>query len=450
MRITMIKPNIGMLQLKKGKDIPFNDKGRMEPLQLGVLAGLTPNNFEIKLIDDRIEKIDYDEPVDLVAVTVEIYMAKRAYEIANEFRKRKVTVILGGIHVSLMPEEAAQYADCIVIGDAESVWEEVLKDFGNNELKKEYKSFPSIPHPGKIAERSIYQGKKYLPLTLLQYGRGCPFICSFCSTGAYFNKQIFYRKIDEVLFEIKSQKRKLLFFVDDNITGDKEKAKELFRALIPLKIKWVGQASVDMTEDPELMQLMQKSGCIGLVVGFESCNEKGLSEYNKSQNINISYDEQIKIIRKHRIHIWAAFLLGHDEETKESLQETLEFTIKQKFTFAAFNILMPYPKTEVYEKLNNENRLLYDGKWWLHPDYRFNRAAYNPKKISANELTEYCLYMRKKFNSIPVILKRILSRHNIRNIGRIWLIFKMMFLFRIETLKKQDMKFGFIKDKNKI
>ncbi len=441
----MIKPNIGLLQVKNGTDKPFNDNGRMEPLQLGVLAGLTPDRFKIELIDDRIETIDYDQPTDLVAITVEIYMAKRAYEIATEYRKRKVPVILGGIHASMMPEEAEQYADSLIIGDAEAVWETVLKDVEINELKKTYKSFASIPHPEKIARRSIYFGKKYLPITLLQYGRGCMYACSFCSISVYFNKRIFYREIEEVIAEIKKQKRKFLFFVDDNIVGDKEKAKQLFRALIPLKIKWVGQASINMTDDPELMSLMQKSGCMGLVIGFESYSEKGLSLYNKSPNLITNYEKQIKILRKHRIHIWAAFILGHDEETKESLQATLDFVIKQKFTFVAFNILMPYPKTEAFEKLKKENRLLYDGKWWLHKDYRFNYASFKPKKMTADELTEFCFYMRKKFNSIPVLLKRLFAFHNIKNIGRLRFLFKMMFLFRIETLKKQGMKFGFEK-----
>ncbi|MBN1952506.1 MAG: B12-binding domain-containing radical SAM protein [Bacteroidales bacterium] len=442
MRITMIKPNIGLLQLKNGKDLPFNDKGRMEPLQLGVLAGLTPDRHEVTLIDDRINLLDYDTDTDLVAVTVEIYMAKRAYEIGTGFRNRGVPVVFGGIHASMMPEEAGQYADSVIIGDAEAVWEQVLTDAENKKLKKEYHSFPSVPHPGKIARRSIYQGKKYLPLTLLQYGRGCPYACSFCCISVYFDKKRFHRDIGEVLAEIKAQPRRLLFFVDDNIIGDKELAKKLFRELIPLKLKWVGQASLDMTQDPELMRLMQQSGCIGLVIGFESYSEKGLAEFNKTPNDLREFDRQIRIIRNHRINIWAAFVLGHDEETKETLRKTLEFTIRQGFAFVAFNILMPYPKTEIYARLQKENRLLYDGKWWLHPDYRFNYAAFQPKQMTADELTDYVFYMRKKFNSVPIILKRVFSWHNLRNIGRILFLLRMMFLYRRETFKKQGMKFG--------
>jgi len=443
MRIIMIRPNIGMLEVKNGIDVPFDDKGRMEPLQLGVLAGLTPDDIEVILFDDRVEVIDYDEPADLIAISVEIFTARRAYEIADEFRKRNKTVILGGVHASTMPNESALHADCVIVGDAENIWLQVLDDFKTNNLKPLYISEKGPPHPGRVARRSIYDGKKYLPVSLLQFGRGCPYTCSFCSTGLYFGGKQYSRKVDEVIYEIQSQGRKFLFFVDDNIIGDKEMAKKLFKALVPLKIRWIGQASIDMTEDPELMELIQQSGCIGLIVGFESYTPEGLKAYSKTQNNSSNYDEQIKIIRKHKIHIWAAFLLGHDEETAETLQETLDFAIRKKFSFAAFNILMPYPKTEMFKMLESEKRLLYDGKWWLSKDYRFNYAAYIPKKISQEELTRICFEMRQQYNSVSQIIKRMLARHNLLNLGTWRLLWQMVWLFRRETFKKQGMRLGF-------
>jgi len=443
MRIVMIRPNIGMLELKNGEDVPFDDKGRMEPLQLGVLAGLTPDDIDVKLYDDRIEEINYEAPVDLVAISVEIFTARRSYEIAAEFRRRNKMVVLGGIHASTLPDEAALYADSVIVGDAESVWKTVLDDFKAGALKSRYVSGPGVPHPGRIPRRSIFTNKMYFPMSLLQYGRGCPYTCSFCSTGQYFNGLQYVREIDEVINEIKCQKRKLLFFVDDNIVGDKQKAKMLFKALIPLKIRWIGQASIDMTDDLELMKLMQLSGCIGLVIGFESYTTEGLKAYNKTPNNTSNYDWQIDIIRKHKIHIWAAFVLGHDEETVETLQETLDFAIRKKFSFAAFNILMPYPKTQLYEMLKNENRLLYDGKWWLSKDYRFNYAAFGPKNMSHEELTLICNAMRKKYNSFPVIMKRMLARHNLLNYSSLRLLWNMVWLFRRETFKKYGMKLGF-------
>jgi radical SAM superfamily enzyme YgiQ (UPF0313 family) len=434
-----------MLEVRNGKEIPFDDRGRMEPLQLGVLAGLTPDDIDVTLFDDRLEAIDYELKADFVAISVEIFTAKRAYEIAAEYRKRHIPVILGGIHVSTLPEEAKAHADCIIVGDAEGVWPDVLNDFSNHCLKERYDSKIGRPHPGRLIRRSIYDGKQYFPASLMQFARGCPYKCSFCSSGSYFNGAIYNRNIDEVLAEIKHQPRKLVFFVDENIVGNREESKALFRALIPLKIRWFGQASIDMTDDPELMDLLEKSGCIGLIIGFESVSSKGLKAYNKSPNQAQKYVQQIKIIRKHRIHIWAAFLLGHDDETAETLQETLDFAIGQRFSFAAFNLLMPYPHTLIYKQLEAESRLLFDGKWWLSPQYRFNSAAYVPKNMTAEELTRRCYLMRKKYNSFPIILKRMFSPHILFNVKTYALMWQVVLLFRRETFKKQGMLLGYEK-----
>jgi len=443
----MIRPNIGMLEIKNGHEIPFDDKGRMEPLQMGVLAGLTPDDIEVVLFDDRLEEIDYDLKADFVAITVEIFTAKRAYEIATEYKKRNMPVILGGIHASTLPDEAQLYADSVIVGDAENIWLDVFDDFKNNRLKKRYSAEPGPPHPGRLIRRSIYEGKKYFPASLMQFARGCPYKCSFCSTGQYFNGSICSRSVDEVIAEIKNQPRKLIFFVDENIVGNRKETKVLLKALIPLKIKWFGQASVDMTDDPELMGLLQKSGCVGLIIGFETISKKGVKEYNKNQNTVETYIEQIKIIRKHNIHIWAAFLLGHDDETAETLQETLDFAISQRFSFAAFNLLMPYPHTPIYKKLQAENRLLFDGKWWLSNKYRFNHAAYIPKNMSPEEITERCFYMRKKYNSFPIIMKRMFSPHILFNFRTYAMLWQLVLLFRKETMKKQGMKLGLKRNK---
>jgi len=442
MKILLIRPNIGVLVTKRGKDVPFIDKGRMEPLQLGVLAGLTKNNWEVCMLDDRLDTINYEMDANLVAITVQIFTARRSYEIATEFRSRGMPVILGGIHVTLMPDEASRYADSIIISDAESVWNTVLEDFKNKRLKKRYHGCPGPPQAGTMVSRAVYGRGKYFPADLMQFGRGCPFMCSFCATGLYFKESRYCRPVKEVVQEVIQNKSKLIFFVDDNIVGDKELAKELMRALIPLKIKWFGQASLDMTEDVELMQLMQLSGCIGLVLGFESVTQLGLTEYKKLTHLERDYKEKIKIIRRHRIHIWAAFLLGHDEETFESLKATYDFAWKYKFSFAAFNILMPYPKTEVYQKLEKERRLLFWGAWWLHPDYRFNHAAYVPKNMTADELTTLVFSMRKRYNSAYSLIRRLFVWHNLRDFPRLWLLFYTMVIFKVEAIKKQRLRLG--------
>ena len=211
MKITLIKPNIG-----RREHSLYVDNASMEPLQLGILAALTPSDIEVVMYDDRLEKIPYDEPTDLVAITVETFTARRSYEISEEYRKRGVKVIMGGMHVKLIPEEVKEHADSIMIGDAEDKWSEMIEDLRNGTLKEEYHCNPvQVPQKGIITRRDIFEGKKYLPMTLLQFSRGCRYSCKYCASSVYFNKHHFCRDVDEVVEEIKSQKRKFLFFVDE-------------------------------------------------------------------------------------------------------------------------------------------------------------------------------------------------------------------------------------------
>lgn len=419
----------------------------MEPLQLGILAGLTPPDVEVVMYDDRMEKIPYDEPTDLVAITVETFTARRAYEISSEFRKRGVKTLMGGMHVMLIPEEVKEHCDSIIVGDAEPVWNTMIEDFKAGRLKMRYEeALPKCPQAGVITRRDIFEGKGYLPITLLQFSRGCSHNCSFCASSVYFNAHHYCRPVEDVIREIKMQKRKLLFFVDDNIVCNHEKAKELFRALIPLKLHWVSQGSMDMLKDKELMELMVKSGCLGLVIGFESITPESIKQMNKNTNKNAAkdmYSEEIRQLRKWGLQTWAAFTVGHDGDTVNSIRATCDFAIRNKFTFSAFNILMPYPNTPLYEKMKREGRLLYGGKWWLHEDYRFNYSAIMPKNMTADELTEISFDCRKRFNSPLSIIKRAFEiRTNMRTPYRFltYLIYNP--LFRKEVHKKQGMRFG--------
>ncbi len=442
MNLTLIKPNIG----RKGHSM-YVDEGRMEPLQLGILAALTPKHVSVKLYDDRCEEIPYDEKTDLVAITVETFTARRAYEICREYQNHGVKVIMGGIHITLLPEEALEVADSIITGDAEAVWATMISDAEKGKLKKRYDAKPNhIPQEGIITRRDLFEGKGYLPITLLQFSRGCRYGCKFCASSAYFKSTQYCREVEDVVKEIKAQKRKLLFFVDDNIVSDKEKAKQLFRALIPLKVRWVSQGSIDMLEDDELMRLMVKSGCLGNVIGFESINPKNIAgmskESNKSRAENL-YKDEIEKLRSYGLQTWAAFTVGHDEDTIQSLKDTCKFAVDNKFTFAAFNILMPYPNTPLYEKMKEEGRLLYDGKWWLHPEYRFNYASYLPKNMSPDELTETSFECRANFNSRASIAKRALDlKTNMRSPYRFITYLLYNPLFRKEVFKKQGMSFG--------
>lgn len=441
MKLTLIKPTIGQREHSL-----YVDEGRMEPLMLGVLAGLTPPDVEVVLHDDRMELIPYDDPTDLVAITVETYTARRAYEIAAEYRNRGVPVILGGMHVALLPEEAKQHADSIFIGDAETGWAKVIEDARHGALQPQYYGPPGIAQIGGIQpRRDLYTGKGYLPISLMQFSRGCRFACSFCAVSQYFGKQHYLRRIDEVIAEIGSQDRKFLFFIDDNIASSRHALRELCHALIPLKVHWISQASLDVTHDQELMTLMERSGCWGNVMGFESINPASLRDAKKSPNIPgfSDYKREVTILRDHGMQTWAAFTLGHDHDTMDSIRATVDFALSSKFTFAAYNILMPYPGTPLYRMLDEQNRLLFDGKWWLHPEYRFNQAAFAPALMTPDELTDACHAARTRYNSITSLVQRFSDwKTNLRSASRALSFWRYTLLFRKEVYKKHGMRFG--------
>jgi len=446
MKIALIYPNIG----RKGDSL-FLDGARMEPLGLTVIAGLTPSDIDVVIYDDRIEAIPYDIYFDLVAVTVQIFTARRSYEIAAAFRKRGVTVALGGVHVTLAPDEAAEHADVIVMGDAELSWPSLIEDLRRGSLRPRYACHPAKrPQNGAMPRRDLLAGKKYLPVTLLQFSRGCTNQCSFCASSVYFQKRHYIRDIDGVVREIKAQGRNNLFFVDDNIVADKTAAKELFRALIPLKVRWVSQASMDMLDDNELMELMVRSGCLGNVIGFESIGADAVAAINKSTNerfIADSYAYAVKELRRCGLQTWAAFTVGHDTDTIESIRETCYFAMRNKFTFAAYNILYPYPGTKLYERLESEGRLLYGGKWWLHPKYRFNYASFVPRNMTADELTETAFWCRRTFNSPSSIVRRAFEPStNMRTPYRFLTYAIYNPLFRREIFNKQGITFGYERD----
>lgn len=444
MRITFVRPNIGRLA-----DGPYVDEGRMEPLPLAVLAALTPPGVECVLHDDRIEAIPFDEPTDLVAITVEIYTARRAYEIAAEYRRRGVRVVLGGFHPTLLPEECRQHADAVCRGDAESYWGRLVEDAARGRLQPLYQAAPgAVPQPhGLLPRRELFRGKSYLPVTLLQFGRGCRFTCNFCAIASFFERTHATRPVDQVLAEIASQRRRTLFFVDDNLVANRDAAKALLRALVPLRVRWVSQGSLDMTRDAELMDLMEESGCIGHVMGFESVEPASLRSMGKLQNMNGGgwdrYDEACEVLRRHHLQTWASFTLGHDHDTPASIRATLEFAMRQKFCFAAFNILMPYPGTPLYDRLAAEGRLLWDGKWWLHPGYRFNHAAFRPARMSPDELTAATLECRTRWNSAPAIFRRMWQPDtHLHSPERLGIFLGYNRLFARETRRKQGMHLG--------
>jgi radical SAM superfamily enzyme YgiQ (UPF0313 family) len=428
MKLLLIKPGFGNII----EDYPLDD-GRMEPLQMAILAALTPPESEVVFYDDRAEPIPFGEKADLVAISVDTFNARRSYEIAGEFRRRGVRVVLGGFHVTLLPEEASMHADAIVVGDAETVWPVLLSDLRHGMLQPRYCGEFGPPQAGTIPRRSIFKGKGYLPVSLVQFGRGCLYDCSFCSIAKFFDRTHHTRPVSEVIREIEADDLRMLLFTDDNLTAHREAAKELFRALRHRKVRWACQVSIDAADDPAMLELMAESGCIGHLVGFDAIDSSTLQWMRKKPNIHLHerYTGVIDRLRSYGFQTWASFILGGEFDTPETIRDTVQFAIANKFTLAFYHILQPYPGTDLYRQLAEEGRLLYDGKWWLHPDFRYNAATFMPKLMSPRELSDAVVWANKEFYSISSIIARAMDRKtNLSSIVKLLMHARLNMLIR--------------------
>ena len=284
MKIAFIQPSIAGLR----------SSDSLQPLGFAILSGLTPPEIEIIFFDERHEAINEDIDVDLVAITVETYTAARAYYISNIFRKRGIPVIMGGFHPTTMPNETAEHADSVVIGEAEELWTQIIADAQAGKLKQFYQQKLQSNLQGLPFKRDIFADKNYASIIPIQFGRGCKFRCDFCSINIFYGNNIRYRPISDVINEIKKTGQKNILFIDDNIFANPERAEKLFEALIPLKIHWSCQISIDIAHHPKLLDLMAKSGCITALIGFESLEKRNLDQMKKGWNIrNSDYNSHI-------------------------------------------------------------------------------------------------------------------------------------------------------------
>ena len=406
MKITFILPAIGK---KKGK--PYIKTWQiMEPLTISTLNALTPKHVETEFYDDRIELIDYNTETDLVAITTEIYTARRAYMIADRFRKNGKKVVLGGYHTTLCPDEASKHADSIVTGNAESIWSQVVEDFKKGTYKKIYKGTPK--YMDLIPDRSVFKGKKYSKMGVIETGRGCNYSCEFCAISAFHGAKYHQKPVEQVVKDIQNAKKagkRIFFFVDDNIVANHDYAIKLFKAITPLKINWTGQGTLTMANNPELLKWMKKSGCSVILIGYESLDIKNLKQMNKVWNSKLGETEELtQKVQNAGLSIYATFVFGFDNDTPELFDRTVAFAKKQGFFFAAFNHLLTLPGTKLYDRLLKENKIIED-KWWLSKDYKYGELTFNSKVLTADKISELCTKSRAKFYTIPSIFSRSLK-----------------------------------------
>ncbi len=378
--------------------------GLMIPqLALHILKGLTPSRHSVKVVEEENESVDLDDTCDLVGISCMTANAPRAYELAREFRRRGKKVVMGGVHPTILPQEARAYADAVVVGEAEGAWETVLEDCENNRLQPLYhKASPSLDRYIPKNHRNA-PGKRLFDVVPIMTTRGCPYSCDFCCVSGLYGKKIRHSPIENVVRDIRESGRKIFIFLDDNIIGEPSYAKRLFTAIKPYNIKWVGQASISFVHDVELMKLAADSGCAALFFGLESVSVAQLKTMRKSIKDIVEMGEAVKKVKGLGIHFHASFVFGFDGDTKAIFPDTLEFMQKNRINTASYNVLTPYPGTKIYNQFREEGRLLTDN--WRYYDH--STVVFRPKNMSAYELQEGAMWVKKEFTRVPTILKNL-------------------------------------------
>jgi radical SAM superfamily enzyme YgiQ (UPF0313 family) len=405
-RLLLINPvNSGQSGLTVNRSSVF------PPLGLGIIAALTPDDFEIQLIDENIEPFRFIT-ADLVGITAFTASVNRAYQIADVYREQKIPVIMGGIHASMLPEEALNHVDSVVIGEAETIWEQVINDFRKAELKRTYQGRLSELVNMVIPRRDLFS-EKYLFATI-QTSRGCPMDCYFCSVTPFNGEKYRQRPYEEVLDELEQIPQKMIFFLDDNILGYGKEAEErairLFKRMVNrgLNKSWFCQASLNFGNNEEVLKWAAKSGCKMVFIGLESADPEELQEMHKSLNLRLEYDRAFQKIHKYGIVILGAFIFGSDAETKEGIVRKTKYILKSPIDVVQTTTLTPLPGTRLFKQYQDQKRLVLNDfpADWRH--YNMTELTYTIKHITKAEFEREMAWCIKKIYSKPAIIKRFL------------------------------------------
>lgn len=391
--------------LYKNRGGIFRKSLRYAPLTLPTLAALIPEHIShrLKVIDEGIDDIPLDLDADLIGMTVITGSAVRAYEFADHYRARGKTVVLGGPHVTLAPEDAAPHADAIVVGYAEDTWPELLEDFVRGALRPRYDQAPDLSLAGRpFARRDLMQKGRYATTAVFEATRGCIHGCDFCVVPFAWGRKPYQRPVEEVVEEIRLTGARRAIFLDLNIIADRDYAMRLFEALIPLQIEWGGLATTLIADDAELLALCARSGCIALLIGFESIESDSLREVHKGFNNPTKYVEMIRRFHSHGIAIMGTFAFGTDHETPDIFERTAQFTIDAGIDLPRFAILTPFPGTAFHKRLESEGRII-SRNWEL---YDGQHAVFQPARMSPGELEKGSHTAWRKAYKYSAIWKR--------------------------------------------
>jgi len=376
---------------------------KIPQLALHILASLTPNDVDITVVDEEIGEIDFSLDFDLVGISCMTATANRSYQLSGMFRQRGSKVVLGGIHPTILPQEAIQHADAVVIGEAEGCWADVLNDFRKRKLQKFYRA--PVPDLSKypFPRRDFHIDKALFNCVGLLTTRGCPYACEFCSVTDFYGGKIRHRPGSMVVEDIKQSGSKTFLILDDNVTGHPEYSKELFAALIPLDIRWIGQSSISLAQDKEMLKLCRLSGCAALFFGLESVSPSSLMGMKKSLKSIEETEEAIKIIQDNGIAFHPSIILGFDTDTKAIFDDTLEFLATTKLPTLALHVLTPYPGTRIYRRFKDQGRIISHD--WSHYDH--HTVVFQPKNMTPRELAEGHYYVQSEFYSFSSIVRHI-------------------------------------------
>lgn len=398
-------------------------------LNLPYLAAVTPPDYEIEIIDEEYEEINFDAKAWLVALTAQTPVAPRAYEVAKAFKERGITTVMGGVHASTLPEEALRHVDAVIVGEGEFIWPQVLADLENGTLKPVYRSGAEYPLQGlPRPRRDLLNHRFYIPLTMMETTRGCPHRCDFCSVSRFFGHRYRTRPLEEVSSELRADfrpglryrinrllarmgfdlpyfiERRLVYFIDSNFAADQEYSRKLMDILEEIDVLWWAHTTVDIARDEDFLKQMNRSGCIAVNIGFESLSKENLKAMNKSFAGSFDYTKAIERIHAHGMGIMGTFVVGFDDEDDSIFEKIYRFILENQLDWALVFIRTPYPGTSLFEEMESSGRLL--TRDW--EKYDTLNCVFAPMGMTVEELEKGLRAVWKKTFSLRSMYQRIL------------------------------------------